>query len=131
MENLRNDNVAGETAERPVIKVTLYKNSKGNEVLHFDGADEDLDIDFMKSDQSSLRRLFCWLLDELFKRRADLELEKDPSVKNQTYQKIAEDYIQDLNAEINSFFISESDAIKELASAIDVDSSKGNEIEQA
>ncbi len=131
MENLRNDNVAGETAERPVIKVTLYKNSKGNEVLHFDGADEDLDIDFTKSDQSSLRRLFCWLLDELFKRRADLELEKDPSVKNQTYQKIAEDYIQDLNAEINSFFISESDAIKELASAIDVDSSKGNEIEQA
>lgn len=128
---MRNDNVAGETAERPVIKVTLYKNSKGNEVLHFDGADEDLDIDFTKSDQSSLRRLFCWLLDELFKRRADLELEKDPSVKNQTYQKIAEDYIQDLNAEINSFFISESDAIKELASAIDVDSSKGNEIEQA
>lgn len=58
MENSTNGNALNADAEQPVITVTLRMNSEGNEVLHFDGAAEDLDIDFTKSDQTSLRKLF-------------------------------------------------------------------------
>lgn len=99
------------SAEFPKINVTLQKNKDGGDVLRFDGAPEGLDIDFSESDQSSLRKLFCWLLDSQLEQRARLELIKDPSVKNVTYQKVAEDYINDLNAEIDSFFDNEASLI--------------------
>lgn len=120
MENLTNENAIHKVAEQPSIVVTLRKNTAGNEVLHFDGADEELDIDFTNSDQSSLRKLFCWLLDEQLKRRAGLKLEIDPSVKNATYQKIAEDYIRDLDSEMDSIFINEANAIADLTAVIGV-----------
>ena len=107
-------------AEQPVVTVTLHMNSEGSEVLHFDGASEDLDIDFTKSDQSSLRKLFRWLLDAQLKQRAHLKLMKDQSVKNATYQKVAEDYVNDLNAEIDSIFRQEAQAIKDLTSRVEV-----------
>lgn len=120
MENLTNENAIHKVAEQPSIVVTLRKNTAGNEVLHFDGADEELDIDFTNSDQSSLRKLFCWLLDEQLKRRAGLKLEIDPSVKNATYQKIAEDYIRDLDSEMDSIFINEANTIADLTAVISV-----------
>lgn len=120
MENSTNENALSTDAEQPVITVTLRMNSKGSEVLHFGGAAEDLDIDFTKSDQTSLRKLFRWLLDEQSKRRARLKLVKDPSVKNITYQKVAEDYVRDLDAEIDSIFMKEAQAIKDLTGTIGV-----------
>lgn len=120
MENSTNGNVLNADAEQPVVTVTLRMSSKGSEVLHFDGASEDLDIDFTKSDQSSLRKLFRWLLDAQLKQRASLELVKDPSVKNATYQKVAEDYVNDLNAEIDSIFRQEARAIEDLTRTIEV-----------
>ena len=119
MENSTNENVLKVDAEQPEITVTLCMNSEGNEVLRFDGVPKDLDIDFTKSDQTSLRKLFRWLLDEQFKRRAALKLIKDPSVKNVTYQKVAEDYVRDLNDEIDSIFSNEAPAIKYLTSEVD------------
>lgn len=114
MENSTNGKIEINGTERPVIKVTLSKNSNGEETLHFDGAPEILDINFSKSDQTSLRKLFCWLLDKQLEQRFNLELVKDSSVKNDTYRKIADDYINDLNAEIDSIFIKEAQSIKEL-----------------
>ena len=119
MENSTNSSALNEDSDMREIVVTLRKNAEGNEVLHFDGTADDLDIDFVKTDQSGLRKLFSWLLDEQFKERAVLKLLKDPSVKNITYQKVAEDYINDLNAEIDSIFATEGEAIKDLA--VDVD----------
>lgn len=131
MENSTNGNALNADAEQPVITVTLRINSEGNEVLHFDGAAEDLDIDFTKSDQTSLRKLFRWLLDEQLKQRASLKLVKDPSVKNVTYQKVADDYINDLDAEIDSFFTEEAQAIKDLTRTIAIAPSNGSELEDA
>lgn len=127
MENSTSGNVLNADAEQPMITVTLHMNSEGSEVLHFDGASEDLDIDFTKSDQSSLRKLFRWLLNAQLKQRASLKLVKDPSVKNATYQKVAEDYVNDLNAEIDSIFRQETQAIKDLTRTIEVlPSNNGN-----
>ncbi len=120
MENLTKGNGLNEDAKQREIIVTLQKNAGGSEVLHFDGAVDSLDIDFAKTDQSGLRKLFCWLLDELLKERAVLKLVKDPSVKNATYQKVAEDYIKDLNEEINSIFVAESEVIKNLTEEINL-----------
>lgn len=131
MENSTNGNVSSANAERPMITVTLRMNSEGSEVLHFDGASEDLDIDFTKSDQTSLRKLFRWLLDVQLKQRTSLKLVKDPSVKNVTYQKVAEDYIGDLNSEIDLIFANEAQTIKDLARAIEVLPSNGNKEEGA
>ncbi len=127
MENSTNGNESTEVAKQREMKVTLRKNAEGAEVLHFDGAAESLDIDFTKTDQSGLRKLFCWLLDEQLKERAVLKLVKEPSVKNVTYQKVAEDYVNDLNAEIDSIFINQAAAIEDLTGAIDVLSGKGEE----
>lgn len=129
MENSTSGNALNAAAEQPVITVTLRMNSEGNEVLRFDGAAEDLDIDFTKSDQTSLRKLFRWLLDEQLKQRASLKLVKDPSVKNVTYQKVADDYISDLDAEIDSFFIKEAQAIKDLTRTIEIAPSNGSKLE--
>ena len=131
MENSTNGNALNADAEQPVIAVTLRMNSEGNEVLHFDGTAEDLDIDFTKSDQTSLRKLFRWLLDEQLKQRASLKLVKDPSVKNITYQKVADDYINDLDAEIDSLFIKEAQTIKDLTRAIEIAPSNGSKLEDA
>lgn len=121
MENIAETNVdSTENAALRVIKVTLQKNAVGHEVLHFEGAPDDLDIDFTKSDQSGLRKLFCWLLDEQLKQKATLELVKDSSVKNVTYQKVAEDYINDLNAEISSIFANEAEIVRGLTDEFDV-----------
>lgn len=49
MENSTNENALNADAEQPMITVTLRMNSEGNEVLHFEGAAENLDIDFTKS----------------------------------------------------------------------------------
>lgn len=131
MENSTNDNILSADAEQSVITVTLRMGSEGNEVLHFDGAAKDLDIDFTKSDQTSLRKLFRWLLDEQLKQRASLKLVKDPSVKNATYQKVAEDYVNDLRAEIDSIFIEEASAIKDLTRAIEITPSNESKLEDA
>lgn len=131
MENSTSGNALNAAAEQPVITVTLRMNSEGNEVLRFDGAAEDLDIDFTKSDQTSLRKLFRWLLDEQLKQRASLKLVKDPSVKNVTYQKVAEDYVNDLRAEIDSIFIEEASAIKDLTRAIEITPSNESKLEDA
>lgn len=117
MENSINKEEAAVEASK--INVTLQKNEDGNDVLRFDGAPKGLDIDFSEDNQSSLRKLFCWLLDSQLKQRARLALVKDPSVKNVTYQKVAEDYINDLNAEIDSFFDNEASLIDEVVSPID------------
>lgn len=114
MENSTNQNVINTNDEQSVITVTLRMNSENKEVLHFEGASEDLDINFSNSNQTSLRKLFRWLLDKQLKQRAVLKLVKDPLVKNVTYQKVAEDYIGDLNNEIDSIFIEEAKAIKDL-----------------
>lgn len=131
MENSTNENALNADAEQPVITVTLRMNSEGNEVLRFDGAAEDLDINFTKSDQTSLRKLFRWLLDEQLKQRASLKLVKDPSVKNVTYQKVADDYISDLDAEIDSFFIKEAQIIKDLTRTIEIVPSNESKLEDA
>ena len=131
MENSTNERALNADAEQPIITVTLRMNSKGREVLHFDGAAEDLDIDFTKSDQTSLRKLFCWLLDEQVKRRAKLKLVKDPSVKNATYQKVAEDYVSDLDAEIDSIFTKETQAIKDLTGTVEIFPDNGNKDKDA
>lgn len=131
MENSTNENALNADAEQPVITVTLCMNSEGNEVLRFDGAAEDLDINFTKSDQTSLRKLFRWLLDEQLKQRASLKLVKDPSVKNVTYQKVADDYISDLDAEIDSFFIKEAQIIKDLTRTIEIVPSNESKLEDA
>ena len=131
MENSTNENALNADAEQPVITVTLRMNSEGNEVLRFDGAAEDLDINFTKSDQTSLRKLFRWLLDEQLKQRASLKLVKDPSVKNVTYQKVADDYISDLDAEIDSFFIKEAQIIKDLTRTIERVPSNESKLEDA
>lgn len=120
MENSTKGKGPNEDVKQREITVTLRKNAGGNEVLHFDGAADSLDIDFAKTDQSGLRKLFCWLLDEQLKERAVLNLVKDPSVKNVTYQKVAEDYVKDLNAEIDSIFFSQAEVIEGLTGAIDV-----------
>lgn len=120
MESLTNDTVLNESAGHREITVTLRKSVEGSEVLHFDGAADGLDIDFAKTDQSGLRKLFCWLLDEQLRERAVLKLVKDPSVKNVTYQKVAEDYVNDLNAEIDSIFYSQAEVIEDLTGSIDV-----------
>lgn len=114
MENLTNGIVLNAGADQHVITVTLRMNSEGDEVLHFEGASEELDIDFAKSDQTSLRKLFRWLLDEQLKQRFGLKLEIDSSVKNVTYKKAAEDYVNDLNVEIDQVFLNEAQAIKDL-----------------
>ena len=131
MENSTNENALNADAEQPVITVTLRMNSEGNEVLRFDGAAEDLDINFTKSDQTSLRKLFRWLLDEQLKQRASLKLVKDPSVKHVTYQKVADDYISDLDAEIDSFFIKEAQIIKDLTRTIEIVPSNESKLEDA
>lgn len=131
MENSTNENALNADAEQPVITVTLRMNSEGNEVLRFDGAAEDLDINFTKSDQTSLRKLFRWLLDEQLKQRASLKLVKDPSVKNVTYQKVADDYISDLDAEIDSFFIKEAQIIKDLTRTIEIVPSNESKLKDA
>lgn len=114
MENLTNGIVLNAGTDQHVITVTLRMNSEGNEVLHFEGAPEELAIDFAKSDQTSLRKLFRWLLDEQLKQRFSLKLEIDSSVKNVTYKKVAEDYVNDLNAEIDQVFLNEAQTIKDL-----------------
>lgn len=126
MENLTNQKDINVTDEQPMITVTLRMNSENKEVLHFEGASEDLDINFSNSDQTSLRKLFRWLLDKQLKQRAGLKLVKDPSVKNVTYQKVAEDYIGDLNNEIDSIFTKEARAIKELTDLIEMAPSREN-----
>ena len=45
---------------------------------------------------------------------------KDPSVKNTTYKKVAEDYIGDLNDEINSFFDNEAKVIEAITTPVDL-----------
>lgn len=124
MENLTNQKDINATAEQPMITVTLRMNSENKEVLHFEGASEDLDINFSNSDQTSLRKLFRWLLDKQLKQRAGLKLVKDPSVKNVTYQKVADDYIGDLNNEIDSIFTKEAKAIKDLTDLIEMEPSR-------
>ncbi len=123
MENSTNQNVINTNDEQSVITVTLRMNSENKEVLHFDGASEDLDINFSNSNQTSLRKLFRWLLDKQLKQRAVLKLVKDPSVKNVTYQKVADDYIGDLNNEIDSIFTKEAKAIKDLTDLIEMEPS--------
>lgn len=125
MENSTNGSALNEDSGLREIVVTLRMNAESSEVLHFDGAADSLDIDFVKTDQSGLRKLFSWLLDEQFKERAVLKLVKDPSVKNVTYQKVAEDYIDDLNAEIDSIFTMEGEVIKDLTGEIDVPMAEG------
>ena len=120
MENSTSDSIQNLESKQPVITVTLQINSNGNEVLHFEGASEDLDIDFTNSDQTTLRKLFRWPLDKELKQRTSLVLVKDPLVRNITYQKVAEDYIGDLNKEIDSIFNKETNAIKDLTSAIEM-----------
>lgn len=78
MENSTSDSIQNLESKQPVITVTLQINSNGNEVLHFEGASEDLDIDFTNSDQTTLRKLFRWLLDKELKQRTSLVLVKDP-----------------------------------------------------
>lgn len=124
MENLTNQKDSNATDEQPMITVTLRMNSENKEVLHFEGASEDLDINFSNSDQTSLRKLFRWLLDKQLKQRAALKLVKDPSVKNVTYQKVADDYIGDLNNEIDSIFTKEAKAIKDLTDLIEMEPSR-------
>ena len=123
MENSTNQNVINTNDEQSVITVTLRMNSENKEVLHFDGASEDLDINYSNSNQTSLRKLFRWLLDKQLKQRAVLKLVKDPSVKNVTYQKVADDYIGDLNNEIDSIFTKEAKAIKDLTDLIEMEPS--------
>ncbi len=125
MEDSTNGSALNEDSGLREIVVTLRMNAESSEVLHFDGAADSLDIDFAKTDQSGLRKLFSWLLDEQFKERAVLKLVKDPSVKNVTYQKVAEDYIDDLNAEIDSIFTMEGEVIKDLTGEIDVPMAEG------
>ena len=60
-----------------------------------------------------------------------MKLVKDPSVKNVTYQKVADDYISDLDAEIDSFFTKEAQAIKDLTRTIAISPSNGSKIEDA
>lgn len=124
MENSTNQNVINTNDEQSVITVTLRMNSENKEVLHFDGVSEDLDINFSNSNQTSLRKLFRWLLDKQLKQRAVLKLVKDPSVKNVTYQKVADDYIGDLNNEIDSIFTKEAKAIKDLTDLIEMEPSR-------
>lgn len=114
MENLTNGIVLNAGTGQLVITVTLRMNSEGNEILHFEGAPEELDIDFVNSDQTSLRKLFRWLLDEQLKQRFSLKLEIDSSVKNVTYKKVAEDYVSDLNTEIDQVFSREMQTIGDL-----------------
>ena len=131
MENSTSESTVNAAIEQPTIAVTLCMNSGGNEILRFDGAPEELDIDFTRSDQTSLRKLFRWLLDKQLKQRAKLKLVKEASVKNPTYQKVAEDYISDLNAELDSIFLNEERTIEDLTSTVNVMSGKDNEGEDA
>ena len=84
------------------VEAVLRLNERNEEVIEICIAGNTYNLNFTKENQSYLRDFFKACIAELLKQEFQFVFKKDDSVKNEIIIKISEEYINDLNKELNS-----------------------------
>lgn len=95
------------------IEIILTKNENNEECLKTIVNKNKFEINFSSDDQKDLRNLFlnCFIEGEI--NHFKFILKKDGCVKNTIIEKVASDYIEQLNIELNNVFENIDASLKE------------------
>lgn len=85
-----------------VNKTVFLTEKNGKDVLEFYiTPTNSMDIDLNEKDQTSLRKLFYEIIQQIFVEEFNFELSIDDNYNKNLFKEVAVEYIKQLNSEIN------------------------------
>ena len=90
------------STNQEIVKVTLYDNN-GVDTLLFEMSEEGINVNLNEtSGQKDLKKVFEMILKRLSSKDLELKLTIDEQYKKGLYKEVCEEYISDLNKEIQA-----------------------------